>query len=136
MREIRAGDPSLDIEAVRGAVRHELRANRSEVNTGGGYWVLGTEPAAADAMEVRFVPLGETTSVCGLLVSEASTAWSTPSGSTRTMPRCSRRAPARSQGPCGRAARLEDKDPQCRARMRINPKDDATALLFEVRPGD
>ena len=121
MQEIRERDPSLDIEALLRAVRGELRENRSKLNTKGGYWVLWTEPAAADAIEVQSVPLDGAETVFGLLVSDGfyrlvDVFEAYPNDAALL-------AAARKRGLealMTELRTLEDNDPQCRERMRIN----------------
>lgn len=57
VRAIRDEDPSIGPDALKARLLPGLRANRDRKNRDGGYWVLGTEPAAADHAWQTTVPL-------------------------------------------------------------------------------
>lgn len=50
-------DPAVTPEALKAQLMPGLRANRSLMNREGGYWVLGTDPAAADHVWQTRIPL-------------------------------------------------------------------------------
>ncbi|WP_404477395.1 hypothetical protein [Novosphingobium sp. BL-52-GroH] len=50
-------DPEITPEALKAALLPRLRANREQMNREGGYWVLGTEPAAADHIWQMTMPV-------------------------------------------------------------------------------
>lgn len=50
-------DPDITPEALKAALLPRLRANREQMNREGGYWVLGTEPAAADHLWQMTMPV-------------------------------------------------------------------------------
>jgi hypothetical protein len=56
-RAILEADPDITPEALKAQLLPGLRANRALMNREGGYWVLGTEPAAADHVWQTTVPL-------------------------------------------------------------------------------
>jgi hypothetical protein len=56
-RAILESDPDITPEALKAQLLPGLRANRALMNREGGYWVLGTEPAAADHIWQTTVPL-------------------------------------------------------------------------------
>ena len=47
-RAIRLREPAIDPDALKAQLLPRLRANRALMNRDGGYWVLGTDPAAAE----------------------------------------------------------------------------------------
>ncbi|MFE8583693.1 hypothetical protein ACFX59_06245 [Sphingomonas sp. NCPPB 2930] len=57
VKAIREENPSIDSEALKNLLLPGLSANRHLKNRDGGYWVLGTEPAAADHLWQVTVPL-------------------------------------------------------------------------------
>ena len=131
---LRRQDPQAAHAALRRALLDELRANRGRLNQAGGYWVLGTDPAAARHAETGGVPL-TAGPVRGLLVSDGfyrlvDTFRAYPDDAALLA-----RALARGLAPLLAELRaLEDADPECVAVPRLKPRDDATALLFEARP--
>jgi hypothetical protein len=133
MEALRRGDASMSHELLRRVVRSDLRANRSLLNTEGGYWVLGTDPAAARHMEIRAVPLDGAGPVRGLLVSDG---FYRLVDTFRTHPDdAALLGAALERGLAVLLAELrglEEADPECIAHPRLKPKDDATALLFEI----
>jgi len=50
-------DPAITPEALKAQLMPGLRANRSLMNREGGYWVLSTDPAAADHVWQTRIPL-------------------------------------------------------------------------------
>jgi serine/threonine protein phosphatase PrpC len=137
MQEVRSASPSLTFGEVRQAVLGELRANRALMNTEGGYWVLGTDPAAALRMEVGSVPLDAAGGAHGLLVSDGFYRLVDTVGLVRDHSTLLDAARESHLGSLLAALRArEDNDPDCVAYPRIKPRDDATALLFEVGPDD
>ncbi len=137
MREVRSASPSLASEEVFRAVLGEMRAIRAlMMNTEGGYWVLGTDPAAALRMEVGTVPLDATGGVRGLLVSDGFYRLVDTVGLVRDPAALLDAAWKDRLGGLVAALRArEGSDPECVAYPRIKPSDDATALLFEAGPG-
>lgn len=131
---LRRQDPQAAHAALRRALLDELRANRGRLNQAGGYWVLGTDPAAARHAETGGVPL-TAGPVRGLLVSDGfyrlvDTFRAYPDDTALLA-----RALAHGLAPLLAELRaLEDADPECVAVPRLKPRDDATALLFEARP--
>jgi hypothetical protein len=133
MEALRRSDTSMSYEQARRAVQSDLRANRSLLNTEGGYWVLSTDPTAARHMEVGAVSLDGAGPIRGVLVSDGfyrlvdtfgvyqddATLLHAALGRGLANMLCELRA-------------LEDADPECIAYPRLKPKDDATALLFEI----
>ena len=63
-------DPELTPSSLRDLLLPRLRANRKLMNRAGGYWVLGTEPDAADHLDVMTVPphCSESCPNCGVAV--------------------------------------------------------------------
>jgi hypothetical protein len=57
LREILAEDPAITPDALKERLMPGLVANRRLMNRDGGYWVLGTEPAAADHVWQARIPL-------------------------------------------------------------------------------
>lgn len=55
-RELLAADPDLTPALLVERLMPQLQANRTLMNRPGGYWVLGTEPAAADNLAVLTLP--------------------------------------------------------------------------------
>jgi hypothetical protein len=137
MREVRSASPSLASEEVFRAVLGEMRAIRAlMMNTEGGYWVLGTDPAAALRMEVGTVPLDAAGGVRGLLVSDGFYRLVDTVGLVRDPAALLDAARKDRLGGLVAALRArEGSDPECVAYPRIKPSDDATALLFEAGPG-
>ena len=137
MREVRSASPSLASEEVFRAVLGEMRAIRTlMMNTEGGYWVLGTDPAAALRMEVGTVPLDAAGGVWGLLVSDGFYRLVDTVGLVRDPAALLDAARKDRLGGLVAALRArEGSDPECVAYPRIKPSDDATALLFEAGPG-
>jgi hypothetical protein len=131
---LRRRDPDASHATLHRALQGELRANRSQLNRPGGYWVLGTEPAAARHAETGGLPLADGP-VRGLLVSDGfyrliDTFAAYPDDAALLA-----RALAVGLAPLLAELRaLEDADPECVAHPRLKPKDDATALLFEATP--
>jgi hypothetical protein len=132
MEDLRRGNASMSHEQIRALVRSDLRANRSLLNTEDDYWVLGTDPVAARHMTPKFVPLDGSAPLRGLLVSD---------GFYRlvdTFHRYDDAALLRAAlerplaGLLAELRALEDSDPECIRHPRLKPKDDATALLFEI----
>ncbi|NIJ06731.1 hypothetical protein FHS31_000313 [Sphingomonas vulcanisoli] len=56
VREIVRSEPDLDAESLFQRLLPQLRENRGLMNREGGYWVLGTEPAAADHLACKILP--------------------------------------------------------------------------------
>lgn len=54
---VMAREPGIAADALKEALLPQLRANRSLMNTPGGYWVLGTEPAAAEHLDMTTMPV-------------------------------------------------------------------------------
>ena len=114
-------------------MQDELRANRSLLNTAGGYWVLGTDPEAARQMEIGAIPLGAGTRISGLLVTDGFYRLVDIFGACRDD--TALLAEAREHGLEAllyRLRALEDADPDCIVHPRLKPTDDATALLGAV----
>lgn len=57
LREILAEDPAITPDVLKERLMPGLVANRRLMNREGGYWVLGTEPAAADHVWQARLPL-------------------------------------------------------------------------------
>ncbi|GGE72149.1 hypothetical protein GCM10011404_00790 [Sphingomonas prati] len=57
VRAIRAANPDIAPDALRALLLPVLRKNRRMLNRDGGYWALGTEPAAADHLWQTTLPL-------------------------------------------------------------------------------
>lgn len=57
MRAILADEPDIAPEALKARLLPGLRANRALMNREGGYWVLGTDPAAAGHVWQARLPL-------------------------------------------------------------------------------
>lgn len=55
-REILGAEPAIAPQDLFARLLPRLRANRSRMNRPGGYWVLGTEPAAADHLAQLLLP--------------------------------------------------------------------------------
>lgn len=55
-REILAADPAMSSATLVERLMPQLQANRRLMNQPGGYWVLGTEPAAADHLATLTLP--------------------------------------------------------------------------------
>ncbi len=55
-RDLLTAEPDLSPAALMERLLPQLRANRRLMNQPGGYWVLGTEPAAADHLAVLTLP--------------------------------------------------------------------------------
>lgn len=49
--EIRRGNPAIDAAGLKATLLPHLRATRRLMNRPGGYWILGTDPAAADHVD-------------------------------------------------------------------------------------
>jgi hypothetical protein len=135
MATLRQTDTSLRYEHLRRAVDGDLRSNRGLLNTEGGYWVLSIHPEASRHMEAGAMPLDGARSARGLLVSDGfyrlvDTFHAYPDDAALL-------SAARERGletMLAELRALEDADPECVLRPRLKPKDDATALLFEVAP--
>ncbi|MFD1950428.1 hypothetical protein ACFSGX_06570 [Sphingomonas arantia] len=57
VRAIRTANPDIAPDALRALLLPVLRENRRMLNRNGGYWALGTEPAAADHLWQTTLPL-------------------------------------------------------------------------------
>jgi hypothetical protein len=56
-RALLEADPGMTPEVLKARLLPRLRANRALMNREGGYWVLGTDPAAADHLWQTHLPL-------------------------------------------------------------------------------
>lgn len=56
LRALLDTEPDLAPAALLARLMPRLAANRARMNRGGGYWVLGTDPAAADRLALRTLP--------------------------------------------------------------------------------
>ncbi|EJL34995.1 protein phosphatase 2C domain-containing protein [Novosphingobium sp. AP12] len=56
-RALLDADPAITPEALKAQLLPRLRANRQMMNREGGYWVLGTDPAAADHVWQTTIPV-------------------------------------------------------------------------------
>jgi hypothetical protein len=133
MKALRRANISMSHEQVRRLVQGDLRANRNLLNTKEGYWVLSTDPTAARYMEIGALPLNGTDPVRGLLVSDGfyrlvDTFRVYPDDAALFGVALKRGLAAM----LTELRKLEDTDPECSTYPRFKPKDDATAVLFEI----
>jgi hypothetical protein len=115
---------------LRRAIRDALRANRNLANVVGGYWVLGIEPEAAYHMETGAIPLERPATA--LLMSDG---FYRAVDTFRVIAEDRIVASAMEKGLATILAavrRLEAGDAECIRYPRFKPRDDATALLFEM----
>lgn len=56
VRRLLRAEPALGPNELRERLRPQLLENRRSMNVEGGYWVLGTNPAAADHLDAMVVP--------------------------------------------------------------------------------
>jgi hypothetical protein len=111
----------------------ELRHRRARLNQPGGYWMLGIDPRAAAAMDVRTIAIDGRVRV--LLASDG--LWRLvdhfqcydPVGLLDEAFRTGL-APL-----VGALRKLEDDDADCRRVPRVKPRDDATGLTLIASPG-
>jgi hypothetical protein len=119
-----------DYTRLRRAIRDDLRANRNLANVGGGYWVLGIEPAAADHIETGVIALDRPATALlmsdgfyravdtfQVIAEDRLVAWATDEGLAPIL---------------AAVRRLEAGDAECLRYPRFKPRDDATALLFKI----
>jgi serine/threonine protein phosphatase PrpC len=133
MEAIRRQNASMTFAEIRRAVDHDLRANRNLLNTDGGYWILSIDPNAARHIETSALTVEPGTTVRGLLASDGfyrlvDTFRVFEGDSALLAAALEHRLPAL----LAELRNLEDADSECVAYPRLKPKDDATALLFEV----
>jgi serine/threonine protein phosphatase PrpC len=133
MGALRRNNISVSHEQVHRMVQNDLRANRSLLNTEGGYWVLSNDPTAARHMEIGTLPLNRTDTFRGLLVSDGfyrlvDTFRVYPDDAALFRAALNRGLVAM----LTELRTLENMDPECAAHPRFKPKDDASAVLFEI----
>jgi len=118
--------PALTSAELRERLLPQLQANRRHMNTAGGYWVLNTDPEAADHMDQLTIPADGTTVALGSdgflrLVELFEVA--TPDDLL------SLDLPAKVEARLNQLRRIEAEDPECRRHLRIKRSDDASFLL-------
>ena len=57
MQAILASEPEIAVDDLKARLMPGLRENRARMNTEGGYWILGVDPAAADHVWQARLPL-------------------------------------------------------------------------------
>jgi hypothetical protein len=138
MSAMRRRTPSLfeKYSDLRAAVDPLLQANRSLLNTEGGYWALGIDPRAVAHMEVGALDMSGAAPVTGLLVSDGFYRLVDTFGvydDASLLREALRRRDL--VGMLAELRALEDRDPECTNAPRLKPKDDATAVLFIIDDG-
>ncbi|HWK45108.1 MAG TPA: hypothetical protein VNT30_10320 [Stellaceae bacterium] len=110
----------------------ELRARRARLNQPDGYWMLGIDPRAADAMETAVLDLVASTPI--LLVSDGLWRLVQP---FRQYDAAELLEAARHRGLealMGELRALEAADAECRRVPRVKARDDASGMLLEIAP--